>query len=76
MTPETKARIVRFLNDEQTSSTIRAVLEESFLKPRGHDVHILAASKLAIDYLREGWKEMDKSRVTDEETIDKKQNAL
>lgn len=68
MNPETKARITRFLNDEQTSNAVYSVLQTAFLKTRGTDVHILAAGKLSIDFLNEAWKELEKCRIAEKST--------
>lgn len=62
MSPETKARITRFLNDEGTSQAVYSVLLDTFLKDKNTDVHMLAAGRLAVDYLQRGWKELEKCR--------------
>lgn len=76
MNPEEKARIARFLNDEPTVQSVRSILEETFLKPRGNDVHYLAAAKLAFDYLREGFKEMEKCRTREDDSTGRTQPGL
>lgn len=65
MNPEKKARIARFLNDEETSSAVYAILQEYFLRDRGNDVHILAAGKLSLNLLIGGWKELEKCRIAE-----------
>lgn len=58
-----KAKITRFLNDEQMSESVKEVLLNSFLKPRPNsDIYVLAASKIAIDLLGDAFKDLDKFR--------------
>jgi len=48
---------------------VREVLVSSFLRKRGisveTDVHVLAAARLAIDFLEDGWRELEKHRISD-----------
>lgn len=62
-------KVNRFLSDEVMSDTVHSVLLETFLKPRkSDDVHVLAASRVAIDLLQEAWKELKKLRFDNEKT--------
>lgn len=71
-----KSRITAFLNDELTAKAVYEVLLQSFLKTRtGVSVHELAAAKLAIDYLREGWKELERN-VLEEQKEEKDINNI
>jgi hypothetical protein len=64
-----KAQIQRFLEDADTANAVKSVLLDSFLKERkGQDVYVLAASRLAIDLLNEGWRELEKLRRENEDT--------
>lgn len=55
-----KAKISRFLADKVMSEAVYDVLRESFLKDKTRDIHVLAASRLALDLLRDGWKELER----------------
>lgn len=61
-----KQKLNRFLNDEVMSKSVYEVLLQSYLRPKERsDVNLLAASRLAIDLLQEGWKELAKYQVSD-----------
>lgn len=54
-------KIDRFLKDEAMSNAVYDVIHDSFLKYKGQrDVQILAAERLALDFLDEAWKELKK----------------
>lgn len=56
-----KQKIKRFVNDQVCSDAVYDVLLKAFIADRpGDDVQTLAASRLAIDYLKRGWKELTK----------------
>jgi len=59
------------LQDKAMCDTIKTVLTDSFLKPRtsmnGLDVYILAASRLAIDFLAEAYKDLEKFKNSKKE---------
>jgi hypothetical protein len=58
-----RSKIKRFLADRVMTDAVSEVLIESFLKERkGADVHQLAAARLAIDMLRDGFKDLAKYR--------------
>lgn len=71
-----KDRIRRFLEDKIAVEAVKKVLLESFLSSKKDaDVYVLAASRLAIDFLREGFKELDKySEKVDERSVENEQN--
>jgi len=55
------AKVKQFMNDSIMSEVIYNSLMDSFLKERPQqDVHTLAASRLSIDFLKQGWKELEK----------------
>lgn len=65
-TQQSKVKV--FLKDRVMAEAVRKVLLASFLKPRGDkDVHTLAAAKIAIDLLDEGFKELDRLKDPKEE---------
>lgn len=54
-----KDKVKRFINDPIASGAVYNLLLESFLKERkGQDVQVLAASRLSIDFFKEGWREL------------------
>ncbi len=56
-----KEKIARFLDDKVLSETVQDVLLHAFLKTIDHaDVNVLAASRIAIDLLQEGWKDLER----------------
>lgn len=66
-----KAKLKKFVQDEVMVEAVYEVLQSSFLKVRPHeDVYILAASRLAVDYLTQAMKEMEKYK--DEEVREDK----
>jgi len=58
MTTADSERIVHFMKDETLSQAVKQALMEHFSKPRSSDVHYLAASKLALEFLDEAWNHM------------------
>jgi len=56
-----KKKVANFLQDELMADTVYQVLLNSFLKPSPIiDVNILAAERMAIRLLQEGWRELGK----------------
>lgn len=63
-----KNKIIKFANDTQMLDVVYKVLLDSFLKDRPQqDVYVLAASRLAIDFLKQGWKEIEKYKEENQE---------
>ena len=57
------------MEDKQTSGAVYEVLLNSFLNEKiANDVHILAASRLSVNFLKEGWKCLERSR--DKESVE------
>ena len=52
------AKIQQFLNNEAMAEAVREVLIDSFLSGTSKDVNYLAASRIAIDLLRDAWKDL------------------
>ena len=63
-------KIRRFLADKLMAESVREVLLHSFLQKRGHgvdaDIYVLAAARIAIDLLEDGWKELEKYKSAEE----------
>lgn len=56
-------KLKRFLADQLMASTVKEFLQQHFLKPRAQtDVQVLAASRLAIDFLTEAWNDLETYR--------------
>lgn len=55
-----KDKINRFMSDKVLSEAVYKVLLDSFLADNGNTVQELAAERLAINCLRQGWKELAK----------------
>lgn len=53
-------KIKMFMNDKVMSNAVYNALLDSFLKEQpSKDVQTLAASRLAIDFLKDGWKHLE-----------------
>lgn len=56
-------KIQRFLADKTMAAAVQEVLLNSFLTERANqDVYVLAASRLSIDFFKQGWKDLEKLR--------------
>lgn len=55
-------KLKRFANDSDACSAVYKLLENTLLKPINltTDVNMLAAERIAVDVLKEAWKELDK----------------
>lgn len=61
MNPEKIAKIERFIKDESMSQAVYEVIHNSFLKNKGQrDIQILAAERLAVDFLDNAWKDLSR----------------
>lgn len=73
-----KNKIQQFINDKSMSEAVYGVLLQSFLKPISSDeISFLAASRIAIDLLKEGFGELEKFEFGgEEEKVEKRQVGL
>ena len=63
MTPAERVKLTRFLNDDLMQQSVYLVLQRAFLRSeKDWDVQKLAASRIALDMLREAWKDLEKNR--------------
>lgn len=56
-------KLKRFANDSDVCTAVYKLLENALLKPivwSQVDVNILASQRIAVDVLKEAWKELDK----------------
>ena len=61
-------KLFRFVNDVVMREAVYNILLQSFLKPKDRtDVNTLAASRIAIDLLQDGWKELQKYKTIQDE---------
>lgn len=66
-----RSKLKKFMQDEVMAQAVYEVLLDSFLtERRNQDVYVLAASRLAVDYLKQGMKELD--RYKEDEAIREK----
>lgn len=76
MNPTQKEKIQRFLADKVMAKSVFDVLLTEFLKPAPMaDVNLLAASRVAIDLLQEGWKELEKCAVKEDPSTEIRQQV-
>ena len=69
-------KIKRFMEDKQTSGAVYEVLLNSFLNEKiANDVHVLAASRLSVNFLKDGWKNLERFRNKEEEESELKVNV-
>lgn len=63
-----KNKVTKFINDEVMQSSVYEVIQDAFLNRKGQkDVHILAGERLALDYLNEAWRELERFKQVNEE---------
>lgn len=63
-----KEKIRRFLSDTVMQEAVYDVLIASYLKHKDrNDIHMLAASRIAIDLLEEAWRELQKVKQEDKQ---------
>lgn len=57
-----KVKVQYFINDPQMSEAVYKVLQNAFLKKHlgPNDVNVLAAERLAVDFLNDAFKELEK----------------
>lgn len=55
------AKLNRFINDLEMQNAVHTVLRDAFLSKKGQkDVQILAAERLAVDFLDDAWKTLER----------------
>ncbi len=70
--PTGQEKVKRFVADRVMFEAVLETIERSFLKPCPFDdLHTLAASRIALDLLRDARKELEKMRPVDK-SLDKK----
>jgi len=62
-------KVARFLDDKVMSEAVYGIMLESFLKPKQKDVQYLAASMIAVESLKDAWKEMEKFKIIRDEEV-------
>ena len=70
-------KVKRFVRDEIMADSVFQIIQESFLKSRvNKDVYYLAAKSLAIEFLEDAKKDLNKYKSEEEETKVSKQVGL
>lgn len=70
-----KAKIVRFINDKEMSGAVRQALINSFVHSKiEKDVHLLAAARLAVDFLDRAWGDLERTAVVTESRAEEVSN--
>lgn len=63
-----REKLRRFGNDVVMSEAVKNVVRDAFLKGKGQrDVQVLAAERLALDFLEDAWKELKRYADTENE---------
>ena len=72
-----KNQIEKFISNRVMADAIYHILLNTFLddKKTVQEVNILAAARLAVTFLREGWKELEKYKAGSEDTDKKSGNV-
>jgi len=61
-----QTKIDRFLKDEVMSQAVFEVIRKAFLKNKGvRDVQIMAAERLALEFLEVAWQELSKYKSSE-----------
>lgn len=69
-------KLKRFIHDPVMSNAVYQTLLGTFLSDDiSKDVYVLAASRLAVKFLNEGWKRLEKYKIATDETMDKSSNV-
>ena len=73
-----KNKIQQFINDDMMFKVILEFLTNSFLNRRGQrDIQIMAAERMAIELLDDGFRELEKFKFGgEEEKVEKRQVGL
>lgn len=62
-------KIRQFIHDEVMNNAVFTLIQNTFLRKKGNrDVNTLAAERLAIEFLDDAWKEMEKLKVGETST--------
>ena len=67
-------KLKRFVNDKVLNNAVYKSLLDSFLSDCVNEVNMLAASRLSVDFLKRGWKDLDKYKTKDEDETKENNN--
>lgn len=70
-----KAKIYRLNEDPELLNGIKKVFLGAFLKRQGGDVQVLAAARLAVDLLDDGFRDLEKIKPEGKRTSKEKNPA-
>jgi hypothetical protein len=70
-------KIRRFINDPMMSDSVYEVLQWAFLKRHVGpvDVQVLAAERLAMDFLGDAWRKLDEYKTNNENVSESSGNV-
>ncbi len=63
----TTQKIREFLNDKAMSDAVYKILFDSFINQPSKDIYVLGASRLSVDFLKQGWDRLKSYTVVKEE---------
>lgn len=72
----TTQKIREFLNNKPMSDAVYKVLFDSFINQPSKDIYMLGASRLAVDFLKQGWDKLKNSSAVKEQSTPKEQIGL
>lgn len=64
-------KIREFLNNKPMSDAVYKILFDSFLNQPSKDIYMLGASRLAVDFLKQGWDRLKSSSAIKEQSTSK-----
>ncbi len=57
-------KIREFLHNKPMSDAVYEILFDSFINKPSKDIYFLGASRLAVDFLKEGWNKLESYSAT------------
>lgn len=64
-----KEKLIQFVNDEAMSNAVYKTLIDTFLSDKiVQEVNVLAASRLAVKFLNEAWRELANYKINNDQT--------
>lgn len=65
-------KVRNFLGDKEMQQTVKSVLIGNFMSKRSDaDVHTLAAQTLAVQFVEDAWREMERYKQEPKKNVDK-----
>ena len=70
MTPAQRDKVLQFINNPGMADAVYQLLLDTFLREHSADVQYLAASRLSVDFLKQGFARMRNLRAEPNEQMD------